>query len=171
MEKRDTYTLLSTKLEEMRVSGRLDPSSTEIIQTAIKECRNRENYWLSNKEIMPQNAFVIYHAARNTRIVLEKMHDRFVHAEKLHENPRVVNDALVIFPELFEMCNLLDSLRTKEINLDMIGFLRRRVRALRETAQKVGMLPTIEEEAEAVNRKELAKELEEVAEHLRANLV
>ena len=171
MEKTDACMLLSSKLEEMQVSRRLDPSSLGIMQTAIGECDQKEKFWLSNKSISPQAAFVFYHATRNTRLILEKMHERFVHASELHENPKVVDDAMIVFPELSEMCNFMGSLQKAEIKPEMLEYVRRRIRALRNTAQRVQMWPSIEEEMKAVNKDELAKELGAVADDLRLNLL
>jgi hypothetical protein len=171
MEKRDTCAILSTKLEEMQVSRKLDESSIGIIHDAIGEARSREVFWVSNKEVEAQTAFVIYHAARNTRIVLEKMHQRFKQATEIHENPKVIDDAMTVFPELSEMCSFIDSLQKVEIKPELLEFVRRRIRNLRNTAQRVQMLPSLEEEVKSVNKKDLAKELGSVAEDLRLNLV
>ena len=171
MEHEDTCSLLASKLSEMQVSRKVDLSSLELMKTAIGKSAKREEYWLSNKEIAPQTAFVLYHAARNTRMVLEKMHERFTNAIQVHENPKVVDDAMIVFPELTEICGYIDSLQNVEITAELLKFVRRKVRNLRNTAQRVLMWPSIEEELKAVNRDELAKELSSVADDLRLNLL
>lgn len=171
MEKKDVCSLLALKLGEMQASRIVDLSSIELMKNAVEKSTEREEYWVSNKEIEPQTAFVLYHASRNTRIVLEKMRERFVHAAELHENPKVVDDAMIVFPELIELCGYIDSLQNIKITTELLEFVRRRIRNLRNTAQRVGMLPSIEEEMKAVDKKALAKELNSVAEHLRLNLV
>lgn len=171
LENKDTCTTFSTKLEDMQVSRKLDPTAVSIIGNIISECKNREEMWLSNKRISPQTAFVLYHAARNTRIVFERMQCKFAHALELHENPKVVDEASIVFPELSEMCILIDSLEKKEITSEMLEFVRRRVRNLRTTAQKVSMLPSIEEETKVISKKALKKEFQDLAESLRSNLV
>jgi hypothetical protein len=171
MEKNDACTLLLTKLEGMQASRTLDPSSIGMIQTVIKECGEKEIFWLSNKDITPQAAFVLYHAARNARMVLEKMHEKFVHAVELHENPKVVDDALVVFPELSEMCNIMDSMQKTEIKPPVLEYVRRHIRTLRNAAERVQMLPSTEEEMKVVDKKKFAKEFGDIAEDLRSNLV
>jgi hypothetical protein len=171
MEKEDVCSILAAKLSEMQASRKLDLSSLDLMKTAITGSAKRERYWLSNREVEPQTAFVLYHAARNTRIVLEKMHERFVHASAIHENPKVVDDAMAVFPELAEMCGFVDSLQNIKVTADVLEFVRRRTRNLRSTAQRVNMMPTIEEELKDINRKDLAKQLNSVAEDLRLNLV
>jgi hypothetical protein len=171
MEKEDVCSLLATKLGEMQMSRKIDPSSLNLMKIAIEQSLKREKYWLSNKEIPPQTTFVLYHATRNTRIVLEKMHERFIHAAELRENPKVVDDAMTVFPELSEMCGFTDSLQTVDIKPEVLEFIRRRIRSLRNTAQRVQMLPTIEEEVKSVNKNELAKELGGIAENLRLNML
>jgi len=171
MEKKNACDVLSTKLEEMQASNKIDTTVISVIGAIVDECKSREKSWVSNTEIPPQVAFVLYHASRNTRMIFGKMHNRFIHASELHENPKVVGETAIVFPELLEMCNLLDSLKTSEITQEMVGFLRRRVRNLRNTAQKVSMFPTIQEETESINKDDLAKEFAELASHLKANLI
>lgn len=171
MEKKDPCSILSVEIEEMQVSRKISPAAISTIGAIVEECKDREKFWVSDTEIPPQVAFVLYHASRNARMIAEKMHSKFTQASELHENPKVVDETAVVFPELSEMCNLLDSLKKSAITSEMVGFLRRRVRSLRNTAEKVSMLPTIQEEAEAVSKDELARELEELAFHLKANLV
>jgi hypothetical protein len=171
MKQEDVCSILATKLGEMQTSRKVDLSSLEIIKTAIDKSAEREDYWLSNKKIALQSAFVLYHAARNTRIVLEKMYERFLHAAEMRENPKVVDDAMSVIPELSEMCGYVDSLQNIKITAEVLEFVRRRTRNLRNTAQRVEMLPSIEEEMKAVDRKALARELNSVAEDLRQNLL
>lgn len=171
MEKRDSYIILSEELEAMQVSRKITSSAIPTIGTVVEDCKNREKFWISNTEVTPQVAFVLYHTSRNTRIIFQKMHTKFVRASELHLNPEVVDQATTVFPELLEMCNLLDSLREKEITPEMIDFLRRRVRSLRNTARKAEMLPTIEDELQAVDKGELSQEFKELADHLRSNLL
>jgi len=171
MEKRDSYIVLSEELEAMQVSRKITSSAIPTIGAVVEECKNREKFWVSNTEVTPQVTFVLYHASRNTRIIFQKMHTKFVRASELHLNPEVVDQATTVFPELLEMCNLLDSLKEGKTTPEMIGFIRKRVRSLRTTAQKVSMLPTIQEEVEEVDKDEMEQELKELADHLKANLV
>jgi len=99
------------------------------------------------------------------------MHNRFIQALQLHQNPRVIDDASTVFPELHEICGLLASLQEVEAKPEMIEYIRRRIRNLRNTAQKVSMLPTVEEEMKSVDKDELARELRDLAQDLRANLL
>lgn len=171
METRDTCAILSSKLEEMQASRKLDESAIPTIRQAIIENKKREDFWLSNKEIPHQAAFVLYHASRNNRIIMEKMLDRFLTATQIHENPKVVDDAMLVYPELNEMCSFMDSLKTVKLTDSVLGFVRTRVRILRNTAEKAKMFPTTEEEIKKVNKTEFAKELGAIADDLRLNLV
>lgn len=171
MVQEDVCSLLASKLDEMQTSRKVDLSSLELMKAAIEKSATREEYWLSNKDITLQTAFVLYHAARNTRMVLEKMHQRFLHATEAHENPKVVDDAMIVFPELTELCGYIDSLQNVKITPELLEFVRRRIRNLRNTAQRVQMLPSMEEEMKGVDKKDLAKEFNSVAEDLRLNLV
>jgi hypothetical protein len=152
LEKNDACEILSTKLEEMQASRRLDETAIPMIKQAINESIKREESWLSNKNLPTQSAFVLYHASRNTRMILEKMLNRFMLAAQRHENPKVVDDAMVVFPELHELCGYIDSLKADNLSGSFLEFIKKRVRALRNTADRVGMLPTTEEEVTKVKR-------------------
>lgn len=170
MEKKGACSVLSAELEEMRVSRKLKEESVSTIQSVVEECKGREKYWLSNVELPPSTAFIFYHASRNIRIIFEKMYARFIQASELHENPKVVDDAAIVYPELSEMCEMLDSLERAKITPEMPVFIRNRVRTLRSTAEKASMLPTTEEEAKTVDKGELSKALEELAADLKVEL-
>ena len=171
MEQEDACSVLALKLSEMQTLRKVDLSSLDLMKNAIAKSTEREQYWLSNRDIAPQSAFVLYHAARNTRLVLEKMRERFAHALEKRENPKVVDDAMIVFPELSEVCGYIDSLQSVEITADLLQFVRRKVRNLRNTAQKAEMWPSFEEEMKTMSKKELAKELSSVADDLRLNLL
>jgi len=171
MSNDDVCSILASKLGEMQTSRKVDLSSLDLMKNAIAKSTEREQYWLSNRDIAPQSAFVLFHASRNSRMVLEKMRERFAHALEKHENPQVVDDAMIVFPELSEVCGYIDSLQGVEITIDLLQFVRRKVRNLRNTAQKAEMWPSFEEETKTVSKAELAKELSLVAEDLRLNLL
>ena len=171
MSNDDVCSILASKLGEMQTSRKVDLSSLDLMKNAIAKSTEREQYWLSNRDIAPQSAFVLFHASRNSRMVLEKMRERFAHALEKHENPKVVDDAMIVFPELSEVCGYIDSLQSVEITADLLYFVRRKVRNLRNTAQKAEMWPSFEEETKTVSKAELAKELSSVAEDLRLNLL
>lgn len=171
MEKKGACEILFSQLEEMKASRKLDESAIPTLRKAILENKSRENYWLSCKEVPQQTAFVMYHASRTNRIILEKMHSRFVTATQMHENPKVVDDAILVYPELQEMCIFIDTLRTAGISASLLEFVRKRTRNLRNTAEKAKMFPSFAEEAKTVNRNELTKQFNAIAEDLRLNLV
>jgi hypothetical protein len=164
--------ILSSKLEEMQTSRKLDDSAIPVIKQAIIENKKREACWLSNKDIPAKVAFVMYHASRNTRIIMEKMLDRFLVAAQIHENPKVVDDAMLVYPELQELCTFMDSSAMSNKFTDpYLEFVKKRVRNLRNTAMRAGMLPTTEEEIKKVDKKELAKQFGAFAEDIRLRLV
>lgn len=171
MEKENACGILSTKMEVMQASRKVDTTAISTLETVVEECKGKEKFWVSRKEISPSTAFVLYHASRNTRLIFEKMRNRFAQASELQANPKVVDDASTVFPELYEMYSLLKSLEKIEVKSEMLEYIRRRVRNLRNTAQKVSMLPTTEEEIESVDKNELARELADLANDLRANLL
>jgi hypothetical protein len=135
------------------------------------ENKAREDYWVSCKEVPQQTAFVMYHASRNNRIILEKMQSRFVTTAERHENPKVVDDAMLVYPELNEMCTFIDTLKTAKISDSLLEFVRKRTRNLRNTAEKADMFPSFAEESKKVNKSELTKQFNAIAEDLRLNLV
>jgi len=171
MERKDACEALSTSLEMMGASRKIDPETIGIIDTIVEECRNKEEFWLSNSKVPPTTAFTLYHASRNARIIFTKMRNRFTYAHERHENPGVINDATLVFPYLCDIFNILDSLKERHVTSEVLKFIKKRVRTLRNTAEKASMLPTIEEEVKTVDKQELTKEFEELAADLRVNLV
>jgi hypothetical protein len=79
---------------------------------------------------------------------------------------------MLVYPELQELCTFMDSSAMSNKFTDpYLEFVKKRVRNLRNTAMRAGMLPTTEEEIKKVDKKELAKQFGAFAEDIRLRLV
>jgi hypothetical protein len=159
---------LFKQLQEMETAGKVNLSILGTIDKLIDSCNATENFWRDNKQVMIQQSFSLYHASRNSRIILKKMKKRFIEAEEKHENPSVVHDSLNILPQLSELYATLSSLTKQTLNKQLVDNVSEKVDYLRDVAYLNNMLPTPEEEIEELDQKHLKKRFTEFASTLQA---
>lgn len=157
MEKETSLVALSEQVSRVEETGKIDPSIFETFDSAIVSCKRDEEFWVSNEEVSTKASFVLYHASRNSRIILEKMKKGFEEALGEKENPTVAVHSLRILPDLNGICDLITSLKKDTISSNMVTFIMNRVRGLRNIAREVNMLPSPEEEIQKVDKKMLKK--------------
>lgn len=171
MEKGNSFTILVQRLETMEETKEVDISVVEILDKLIEDCKESEKFWIKKGGIAIEKSFLLYHASRNSRLILEKMKERFVLAGKKHENPRIISDSLALVPLLSELCFILFSLRKRRITSELYGVVSQRVRLLRNAAYNVSMLPSPEEEMKGLDRTRLEKRFNRFADTLQAMFV
>jgi len=159
------------KLEEMEEAGKVDVSIVDNLNGLIKFCEDKEEEWVSNEEIETRDAFQLFHAARNSRLILNKMKKRFISAGKMHDNPKVVNDAIRILPAIRDICEILSSINEKYINPEILLFLSKKLRNLRNLASQVSMLPSLEEELSGLNKRKLRSRFNRIINNLQAKYI
>ena len=138
-------------------TGKTDKSIFGIFDTIIEHCKKAEEFWIERKDIPVESAFLLYHSTRNSRLILEKMKDRFLLAEEKKENPKVAEDSLFVFPYLNELCFLTSSLKEKNVTPKLKIVISQKLEALRSVASTYSMLPSPEEEIKGLDRKEMRK--------------
>ncbi|MDI9609569.1 MAG: hypothetical protein QFX34_04730 [Candidatus Verstraetearchaeota archaeon] len=153
----------------MKEEHRVDLSALAHIRSAADECKKIEKKWVSETKIDTVSAYNLYHAARNIRIVLEKMERRFLKANELHENPSVVNEAVEVLPDLIELFELISGIKDGDNAHKYVNLVQKKVKMLRKVADGAGMLPTPEEEANTIDRHkyldQLSKMIEEAGQY------
>ena len=157
MEEEFSLTTLSTQIDKVVETGKIEPSISRVFDNIIKKCLDSERYWSSNEKISNKASFTLYHATRNCRIILEKMRERFEEAVTRKENPEIAVLSLRVLPDLNGLCDLITSLKGDTISSNMATFVMNRVRGLRSIAREVNMLPSPEEEIQTVDKKDLKK--------------
>jgi hypothetical protein len=150
---------------------KVDISVVDVINNLIKTCTNSEEFWMKNEDVPVEYAFLLFHASRNIRLIFEKMKERFICAEKKHENPQVVTDSLRIFPLLNSLCYTVFSLRKIRLNSKSILMVSQRLRLLRKMALETSMFPSPEEELKELDRAQLRKRFRKFADNLQAMFV
>jgi hypothetical protein len=170
LEKHAPLNELVAHLQKMEESSKVDLAVLKPLDELIGNCRSMEDFWKKDQRVPIQDAFLVYHASRNIRIVLNKMRKRFVEAEEKHENPAVVDESIAVIPPLSELCELIYLMKSKVPTKEMLGLLSAKVEYLRETASFNSLLPTPEEEIQELDKKRLHKCFDEFANTLRATL-
>jgi hypothetical protein len=162
---------LSDQLQEMEKVRKVDKTVLKTIDKLLEGCHSTESFWRDNKKESVQNSFMLYHASRNVRIILQKMKQRFLEAEEKHENPVVVEDSIAIIPTLSEVCVTISSLVKQTLTKDLVKMVSEKVQYLRDVALANSLLPTPEEEIQELDEKRLKKRFSEFAGTLQAMYV
>jgi hypothetical protein len=171
LEKKDNFTVLIEKLEKMEQLQKVDVSVVEILDELIKECKATEHFWIENENVPIDTSFLLYHSTRNSRLVLEKMKNRFIMAAKKGENPHVISDSIEIVPIVSELYEATLSLKERPITPEVLSFISNRLKLLRNVAYKVSMLPSPEEEIAEVDKAKVKKRFSRFAETLQAMFI
>jgi len=171
VEKESIFNNLFQQLEKMEESREVDISVINTLDNLIGTCKKIEQSWIENEEIPIESSFLLYHASRNSRLVLEKMKHRFIKASETHENPKIVNDSMLVAPILGGLCDLMFSLTKRAITPEIHLFVSKRLGLLRNTASNVSLLPSPEEEMKSVNRKKLKTRFSRFADTLQAMFI
>jgi len=130
------------------------------LRALAKEYSQIERYW-AKQDIDANVAFPAFHAARNSRIIVEKIIKRF-EEHKPNENPKIVSETENVIPLLLEISSRLKA--AQEILPETQLYLSRQLfdttRKLRNTANNMGMLPSLDDELEDVDKKILIEEFD-----------
>jgi hypothetical protein len=171
LEANDSFADLIERLERMKQLQKVDTSVVEILDELIRKCKETERFWIESENLPVDTSFLLYHSTRNSRLVLEKMKDRFIMAAKKGENPHVISDSMEVVPILSELYEATSLLRERPIAPEVLSFISNRLKTLRNVAYKVSMLPSPEEEIAEVDRAKFKKHFGRFAETLQAMLI
>lgn len=171
MEKEDHLESLYHQLTKMDETQKVDVSVVDVINELIQASKSSEEFWIKSEGVSVEDAFLLFHASRNIRLIFEKMEERFSLAEEKHENPQVVTDSLRIFPLLNSLCYTVFSLKKMRINSGTISMVSQKLRLLRKMALETSMFPSPEEELKELDKIELRKRFTKFADALQAMFV
>ena len=161
------------KLYVMEKKKEVDPSILQDFRKLENELAGFEKQCLETKTWTIEDAFLLFHISRSSRMILEKMEKRFQHAEKEHENPTVVDLSKMVIPCLSDLYNVISSIvqdKKHIISESERAIILRRLKTLRDVASTTSMLPTIEDEKKGVLKTELKRKLDSIADVLQASL-
>jgi hypothetical protein len=160
----EIFSSIFESLEQMYREKTIDYSILPYIDRLIEKFDEFEKFWITSQDVAIQTAFVMYLSARNSRMILQKMKEKFEIAKQEASNPKVVGDSRkVIFP----IYGIYESLLAAQNSLPNVDFslpsqLIEQIRILRVTAKNVGMLPTLKEEMAGINKKRLRREFSDL---------
>lgn len=167
----DIFEGILAKLERMKEKCKVDVSIVDDLNILIKFCEAKEQDWVSNEEIEVREAFQLFHVTRNSHLILDKMKKRFIKAVETHDNPRVVEDAIRVLPAIKEICEILSSISEEYISPEILLFLSKKLRNLRNLASQFSMLPSFEEEISGLDKRELRSRFNRIINNLKVRYI
>jgi len=156
----DLFQSISSDLVDMEEKRKVDLKIVPKLNSLAKEYLKTENFWL-REDVNVDTAFPAFHAARNSKIIVEKIIDRFEKQSK-DDNPTIVSATEQLIPLLLEVFSRLKRVRETlpRIEFDVSRQLFEATRKLRNAATKVGMLPSLADELKDVDKETLKEEFE-----------
>jgi len=155
-------------LDEMVKTKKVDESIIKNLETLQSQFFELENFWIEKSKVPIQDAFVLYHTGRSSRMVLEKLGERFQEAMKKHLNPKVVGDAERVIPLINELYNSIIPFTEKKLTYETRFSILTRLKYMRDVAADADLLPSIEEEKKDVDTAKLKRQFGEFASQLQA---
>jgi len=158
---------ISSLVKNMVDEEKIDKTVITPLSKLLSVAKEREAFWKDCKKISARNAFMMYHAWRNLRLIISKMITRFTEAEQHHENPTTANDSLRLLPSLLHTYTFLLELGERELSVDEHKRLYDQITILRNSAFHTGMLPLLEEEMKELDKKAMVVEFGKFARGIR----
>ena len=163
------FDTIYNKLEEMEEKGKIDLSILEEFNLLIKRFKELESFWIQNEKVKIEDAFLLYHCARNCRNVLVKMQKRFLEANKMRLNPKIAKEAQQIIPTLNALYDIVSLTLEKPLSTEQQMHIIQCLKEMRNIASSLSLLPTFEEETESINMTKFKKLFVELAESIQAS--
>ncbi len=169
-EKSNPFYIIYEKLDIMDQEKTVDLSILKDFQKLQEEFSVIETMCIKEKKLALEDAFLIYHASRSSRMILEKIGQRFQEAKEKHENPQVVDLSKMVLPCMNDLYNLIVSSYKYKLPENMRSLILQRLKALRDAAAASSMLPSIAEEKRGISKIMLRDSFKRLADNLQAML-
>ena len=153
-------------LEKMQTSGHVDPSIITKIDQLTNVIAGVEKSSLT-KGRPTGDDFALYHAARNSLLFLNKAKERFMQREVAHDNPKVVDDSLEVWPSFRALYDAICYATSAGSVSETRFLLLERVDDLRSTAMQAKMFPTLDEEKKGLDPAKISTGIGVIAETIR----
>jgi len=164
------FEVIYDKLTSMEYKREIDVSILDDLKLCMHAFVELEEYWKSSEKAGVKEAFVLFHSARSSRMILGKLGMGFQKAKEKHQNPQIVHSASLVLPGVNDLYNMIKPLKDGKVNESIIPLVRRRLKALRDIAQNTSMLPSLEDEVRGVRASELKKRFEIIANNVEARI-
>lgn len=158
------------KLEKMESEERVDLSVLEDFDLLIKRFKELEHFWIMRStKTKVEDAFLLYHCSRNCWNVLNKIRTYFLDAEKKHLNPIIVRNAQQVMPTLSALYEVVSLPLTEALSKEQQMLITQRLKAMRDIASTLSLLPTFKEETKDINLTKFRRHFRDFAESLQAS--
>ncbi len=137
---------IKTSLDKMEETGKVDLTILDNLTTLRKFLRQLKSKWLN---VDNSDGFYFYQAVRNVELVLGKMEYCFKNSQKANDNPKIVEDSLVLLPTID---NILETTQSFKINEDTIGNVLRKTHALRNQAASTNLIESLDISRESIDK-------------------
>ena len=149
---------VADKFAEAERSGHIPPGTLSEIDKILSILRTQEEYWNQSTNIDQRDAFALYHAFRNARLVAQAIRGGVERAPESHDNPDIAKDGLKLIPTLEAITTLGESLKAGRISEAAKKEIYNLVLRLRRMAKAYNLLPSEREEREGVEKADLKKQ-------------
>ncbi len=155
-------------LENMNKVGKVDTSVLPKFEYLIDRMKKLEDSWTGAQKVSTADAFVLYHAVHNLRLVLSTTEERLAASKQTRsDNPKVVDDSLEVLPYASGLFATVLFVKDQPIDHGIRTLLMEKVRNLRSVASKASLLPSPEKESAGIDRKLLDESLRRLASDVR----
>jgi hypothetical protein len=157
----------------MEREGEVNPSILPDFKKLQTELSNYEAQCIEARKQNVEDAFLLFHVSRSSRMILEIVGRKFAEAKEKHENPAVVDLSKMIIPCLNDLYNMIMPIKLdKEHRLSESErtLILQRLKSTRDVASIAKMLPTIEDEKRGVSKTDLRNRFISIADSLQATL-
>jgi len=164
----EVFNSIYTKLEEMEERQQVDLSIMNDLDILMRRFKGLELFWIENRKVKIDDAFILYHCARNCNNILNKMKSRFSEAHEKHLNPQVVRDSIPLISSMHALCDLVGMPSEEPLVPEKITLVLKRLKEMRDIASNVSMLPSYQEETRGLNVLQLKRQFGSMTESLQA---
>lgn len=164
----EVFDSIYAKLEEMDERQKVDLSIMNELDILMRRFKELELFWIENRKVKIDDAFILYHCARNCWNILNKMQTRFSEAQEKHLNPQVVRDSSQVISSIHTLYDLVGTPSEEPLGPEKMTLVLKRLKEMRDIASNVSMLPSYQEETKDLNILQLKKQFVGMAERLQA---
>jgi len=169
----NSFETVFNKLNEMERSQSIDPSIVEDFKLLEKHFSEIEKECVSATERKLEDAFLLFHVMRSSRMILERAHSRFIDARERHENPVIVDLSKMVVPRIYDMYNLVIPIfhdKKHVLSSSERSAILTRLKILRDIASTTSMLPSVDDEKKGILKSELRSRFHGLADSLQATV-
>ena len=102
--------------------------------------------WL---EVEDSDGFYFYQAARNTKLILDRIEHRFKNSQEANDNPKIAEESLALLPIIDD---ILEITQTYRISEDSINNVLDRTHDLRNQAANRDLIEPLEINRECIDK-------------------